>query len=42
MGHVCPKGPRCTFSKQGKCKFLASECSYCDWEPDCLIFLCVL
>ena len=26
MGHVCPKGPRCVFAKQGKCKFLASEC----------------
>lgn len=25
MGHVCPKGARCSFAKQGKCKFVANN-----------------
>ncbi|TFY69774.1 hypothetical protein EVJ58_g230 [Rhodofomes roseus] len=25
MGHYCPKGPRCVFARQGKCKFLAKN-----------------
>lgn len=25
MNHFCPKGPKCVFRKQGKCKFIGSE-----------------
>ena len=25
MNHYCPKGPKCVFRKQGKCKFVGSE-----------------
>ena len=25
MNHYCPKGPKCVFRKQGKCKFVGSK-----------------
>jgi len=34
MGHVCPRGVKCTFLKQGKCKYTRRESmlfpSHCD------------
>lgn len=29
MNHYCPKGPKCVFRKQGKCKFVGSEFERC-------------
>ena len=25
MGHICPRGPKCLFLKQGKCKYTRRE-----------------